>query len=196
MVASQEPCITPEEYLEREREADTRSEYVNGQVFAMAGATDSHNLITLNVAGELRGALKGKACRTYAMDMRVQVTTAGSYFYPDITVACGRAAFAPGRRDTLLNPAVVVEVLSPSTEAYDRGAKFFYYRQLESLTDYLLVSQDTMRIEHFMRQPNGLWLMAEAVGPDGVLEIASIGCSLRLADVYDKVDIGSPEAGG
>lgn len=196
MVALKEPCVTPEEYLERERAAKTKSEYIAGRVVAMAGASDTHNLITLNVAGELRNALRGKPCRAYAMDMRVQVTTAGSYFYPDVVVVCGPPEFASGRRDTLLNPRVVVEVLSPSTEAYDRGEKFFYYRQLELLTDFVLVSQDAMRVEHFERQPDGAWLLSDAGGPDDTVEVPSIGCALRLADIYENVDFDGPEAGG
>jgi Uma2 family endonuclease len=196
MVALEEPHITSEEYLERERAAETKSEHVAGRVVAMAGATDSHNLVTLNIAGELRNALKGKACRAYAVDIRVQVTAAGSYFYPEVIVVCGQPEFSPGRRDTLLSAQVIFEILSPSTEAYDRGAKFFYYRQLESLTDYLLVAQDAMRIEHFTRQPNGPWVLSDASGPAGVIEIPSIGCSLRLAEVYERTDFESPDAGG
>lgn len=196
MVAVKEPLVTPEEYLERERGADTRSEYIAGEVVAMAGATETHNLVTLNIAGELRTALKGKSCRTYGVDMRVQVTDAGSYFYPDVVVVCRQVEFAPGRRDTLLNPTVIVEVLSASTEDYDRGRKFFYYRQLESLTDYLLVSQSEMAVEHYSRQPNGLWVLTDMSGPDSTVRLDSIGCELRLVDVYDRVEIRSRDDAG
>jgi Uma2 family endonuclease len=196
MVAVKNPYVSPEEYLEREREAETRSEYVNGQILAMAGATREHSLIVLNAGSSLKAQLASRRCEVYVNDMRVKVTNAGVYTYPDVVVACGEVRLEDGRRDTLLNPTVIIEILSPSTEAYDRGAKFFYYRQLDSLSDYLLVAQDAMRIERYSRQSNGLWMLSDASGPEGVIELPSIECSLRLSDVYERIDFGSPGAGG
>jgi Uma2 family endonuclease len=177
---------TPAEYLARERVAETKSEYRHGEIVAMTGVSRAHNLIAGNLFGELRQQLRSRGCETYMSDVRVRVSKTGLYTYPDIAVACEPIVFEDDHVDTLLNPVVVVEVLSPSTEAYDRGEKFAHYRRLGSLQEYLLVSQETMRVERYVRQGD-LWVLSELSAPDDVLEIGAIGCSVRLGDVYHRV---------
>ena len=180
--------ISVEDYLVTERRAETKSEYVDGEVFAMSGASREHNLIVVNVVASMHGQLKGRPCETYAGDMRVHVPATGLYTYPDVTVVCGEPQFEDAELDTLLNPTLLVEVLSPSTEGYDRGKKFAQYRALESFREYVLVSQEEVRVEIFTRQEDGHWLLSqEAARLDEALLLASIGCELRLADVYDRV---------
>lgn len=183
---------TPEQYLEIERQADHKSEYFSGEIVALAGVSEPHALIVWNIAGEFYNQLKGRPCKAYASDMRVKVDATGLYTYPDVVVVCGETRFDDEHKDTLTNPTVLIEVLSKSTEAYDRGEKFLHYRRLESVTDYLLVSQHTARIERFARQGDGQWLHTETSGLGAVVEIASIGCRLALSDVYDKVELASP----
>ena len=180
---------TPEEYLALERQAQCKSEYYAGEIFAMAGASRWHNLIVANVIGELRSQLKGRPCTTYPSDMRVKVSPTGLYTYPDVTVVCGEARFEDNQQDTLLNPTLIVEVLSESTEAYDRGGKFAHYRKLTSLMEYVLITQTKPHIEHYLRQPDNRWLLSEADSVQDTLQLPSIDCYLALAEVYDKVDI-------
>jgi Uma2 family endonuclease len=177
---------TPAEYLARERLAETKSEYRYGVVVAMTGVSRAHNLIAGNLFRILGQQLLGGGCETYMSDMRVRVSKTGLYTYPDIAVACEPIQFEDDHVDTLLNPVVVIEVLSPSTEAYDRGEKFAHYRRLDSLQEYLLVSQETMRVERYVRQGEQ-WVLSEVSAPDDVLEIGAIGCSVRLGDVYYRV---------
>ena len=141
--------LTPEQYLEIERKAERKSEYWNGEMFAMAGATAPHNLVASNTSSLAHAQLRSKPCRVYQSDMRVRVLATGLNTYPDVVIVCGEQRFLDGHQDTLLNPKVIVEVLSPSTEAYDRGLKFAHYRQIESLDPYLLLSQDRMQAELF-----------------------------------------------
>ena len=188
-----EQFVTAADYLALERQAETKSEYLNGQIYAMSGASRSHNRITVNLTRRLGNQLSGKPCEPFANDMRVKVSPTGLYTYPDVVVACGEPRFEDQHVDTLLDPTVIIEVLSDSTEAYDRGDKFAHYRALESLTDYLLVAQDKPRIEHYSRQPDGRWLYSVADGPDGRIEIAAIGCVLHLAEVYDRVEFPETE---
>ncbi|PKO22818.1 MAG: hypothetical protein CVU38_07350 [Chloroflexi bacterium HGW-Chloroflexi-1] len=185
--------FTPEEYLALERRAETKSEYWNGQIYALAGASSAHNTIVANLIISLGVQLKGRPCTVYPSDMRVKVAQTGLYTYPDVLVLCGKARFDDLHRDTLLNPTVLIEVLSPTTETYDRGAKFAFYRSLESLTDYLLVAQDSPKIEHYALQPNDKWLLSDYKGLDAVAQVASIDCALPLADVYDKIDWSEAE---
>jgi Uma2 family endonuclease len=180
------PRYTPEEYLARERAAEYKSEYVNGFIVAMTGASRPHNVVAVNIGGELRSQLKGRPCEVYLADMRVKVSATGTYRYPDVVVACGDIAFEDAELDTLLNPVVIVEVLSPSTEATDRGEKFAHYRRLASLQEYLLVSQDTPRIEQYVRQADG-WLLSEVSDLDASVRLTAIDCVLPLREVYDKV---------
>lgn len=184
------PYVSPEEYLALERRAEYKNEYVNGEVFAMTGASRKHNLIAGNIFGELRQQLKGKPYEVYPSRMRVKTPASRSYVYPDVVVVCGEPKLEDDYLDTLLNPTLVIEVLSRSTESYNRLAKAGYYRTIESLTEYLLVAQDEYRIEQYIRQPDGRWLLADIRGLESAVEMQSIGCSLVLRDVYDKVSLG------
>lgn len=181
--------MTPQEYLVMERQNEYKSEYLNGEIFAMAGASEAHNLVSTNVLREFSTHLKKRPCRVYPGDMRVRIPQTGLYTYPDVTVVCGKPEFEDERRDTLLNPTLIVEVLSPSTEAYDRGAKFGHYRKLESLQEYVLISQEKPLIEKYLRQTGmPFWVLSEAEGLDAALEFSSIDCRLELAEVYEKVE--------
>jgi Uma2 family endonuclease len=180
--------LTPEEYLKIERQAEYKSEYFAGEMFAMAGAVERHNLICWNILGQLYHQMRQRRCRAYPSDMRVRVSATGLYTYPDIVALCGEPKFLDDHRDTLLNPSVIVEVLSPSTEAYDRGRKFEHYRSIESLAEYLLVASDRVHADLYRRQADGLWVLSPAGEPGDTVELPSIGCRLLLADVYEKVD--------
>jgi Uma2 family endonuclease len=180
--------LTPADYLAFERQSDIKHEYFRGQIFALAGASQNHVTILMNTSYLLVGQLKGRSCRTYGADMRVKVSPTGLYTYPDLVVVCGRPLFEDKELDTLLNPTVIVEILSKSTEAYDRGEKFAQYRTLDTLTNYLLISQEKPHIEHFARQADGGWLLTESGGMDAVMPIESIQCQLPLAEVYDRVE--------
>ena len=182
---------TPEEYLVLERKSEHKSEYFGGEIFAMSGASERHNLVVTNLVRELSLQLKGRPCKTYSSDMRVKVAPTGLYTYPDVMVVCDKTLFDDEQEDTLLNPSVIIEVLSKSTEGYDRGEKFAHYRKLESLTDYLLVSQTKHRVEHYVRQPDNQWLLSETEGLENTLPIGSINCVLSLAEVYDKVEMST-----
>ncbi len=179
--------ITPRDYLDSERVSKIKHEYYAGQVYAMAGASERHNLVAMNIGASLHSQLRRRQCSVFPSDMRVKIAAMGLYTYPDISALFGAAQFEDEQRDILLNPTVIVEVLSPSTENYDRGKKFQFYRTLQSLVEYLLVAQDAMHIEHYTCQPDGRWLLAEFDQPTDVLHLASIGCDLALADVYEKV---------
>jgi Uma2 family endonuclease len=180
---------TPEEYLLLEREAEHKSEYFDGEIFAMSGASERHNLIVTNLVRELSLQLKGRACKTYSNDMRVKVTSTGLYTYPNVIVLGGKAVFDDEQEDTLLNPTVIVEVLSKSTGGYDKGEKFAHYRKLESLADYLLVSQGKYHVEHYFRQRDSQWLLSETENLKSAFPISSINCVLSMAEIYDKVGI-------
>ena len=186
--------ITPEEYLAMEREAPYKSEYFNGKMFAMAGASRRHNLIALNTASELRGQLKKTPCEVYVSDMRIKVSHTELYTYPDVTVVCGKPQFDDRYSDTLLNPLLIVEVLSKSTASYDRGAKFEQYRTLASLHDYLLISQDRCHAEHYVRQSGNTWLLSEYRDLEDVILLESIGCEIKLREIYDRVSLLHLEA--
>lgn len=181
--------LTPEQYLFVERQSDTKSEYFDGEIFAMAGASREHNQISTNLVRVLGNQLLDKPCSVYSSDMKVRIEKARKYTYPDLVIACQTERFEDEHRDVLLNPVVILEILSDSTEAYDRGRKFLHYQLLDSLNDYLLVSQDVSLIERFTRREDGTWFYAEFHGLDAVVEIESIGCGLRLGDVYHKVDL-------
>lgn len=181
------PSFTPEEYLSLERAWDVRHEYLDGFVYAMAGESPAHSIICFNLNGILHPQLRGTRCRGFSPNMKVRAGERGLYAYPDLAVACGEPAFQDQHGDVLLNPAVIFEVLSPSTEAYDRGEKFARYRAVETLTDYVLVSQAEPRVEHFSRQPDGSWSRAEVSGDDSALTLDSINCRVPLAELYDRV---------
>lgn len=187
MATQPEPYYSPEEYIALERAAEYKSEYLAGQIFAMAGASEDHNTIAANILWNLRNLFQGRDCRVYMSDMRVRVAPNGLYTYPDVAAVCGSREFADDHRDTLLNPTVIFEVLSPSTEAYDRGEKFAQYWRLESLTDYVLVAQDRVRVEHFARQGDG-WFVSAASSLDEILRLESIGAELPLVAIYENVE--------
>ena len=188
--AAAQTYLTPEEYLAFERKATTKHEYLNGQIVAMSGASFAHNFITVNIATSLNVQLMEGECRVATSDMRVKVTQIDSYFYPDVVVVCGAPRAEDDTFDTLLNPTLIVEVLSPSTEGYDRGEKFEHYQQIASLKDYILISQDEVHVEYYYRQENE-WLQTEFVELEDVLSLQSIGCELRLSDIYRRVEVAS-----
>ncbi len=179
--------ITPEEYLVREREAEYKSEYFDGEIFAMSGASPAHNQIVINIVGEMYAQFKKRPCRVYAGDMRVKVSPTGLYSYPDVVALCDKLRFDDEQKDTLLNPTVIIEVLSDSTANYDRGTKFKHYRTLDSLIEYILIAQDECHIEHYIRQANNQWIFSETSDLQETIELPSIDCRLALSDVYDKV---------
>jgi len=184
--------LTPEQYLELERKAEFKSEYLQGEMFAMAGASEPHNLVVANLIRDLGQQLRRRPCRIYPSDMRVRVSATGLYTYPDVTVVCEPPQFADQQTDTLLNPTLIAEVLSPSTEGYDRGRKFEHYRAIESLAEYLLVAQDRVHVDLYTRQPDGSWVLSEASRLEDTLELRSVGCQLVLGDLYEKVDFTKP----
>lgn len=188
MSALEKPRYTPEQYLEWERAAPVKSEYFDGQIFAMAGASLEHNLITLNIGGEVRQQLKGRPCLTFSNDMRVKVSESGLYTYPDVVVVCGERTFSDAVQDTLENPTVIFEVLSPTTEAYDRGAKFAQFRRLPSLQEYVVVSQTEFLVEQFVRQADGNWLFLEASGEAASVSLPTLAVTLPLSEIYDRVE--------
>ncbi len=181
--------FTIEEYLAIERNSEQKCEYFAGEIYAMVGASEPHNLIVTNLVRELSNQLKKRSCKVYSNDMRVKVKATGSYTYPDVVAICKDPIFDDEHKDTLLNPTVLIEILSKSTEAYGRGEKFEHYRKMESLSEYLLVSQDKYYIEHFTRQPSGQWLLSETNHPEQIVELPSIHCQLAMSEVYDKVEI-------
>ena len=189
MAAEPITAMSVEEYLEFERASETKHEYYGGEVLAMAGASYDHNLIVMNTGATLHSQLRGKPCRVLPSDLRIFVPAADIFAYPDLTVVCGRPSFGPGTPDTLLNPKVIIEVPSPSTESHDRGKKFQHYRTIGSLDEYVLITQGTPRIEHFVRQANDLWLFSEAIGSEATLHLPTIDCALTLADVYQEVEL-------
>ena len=180
--------LTPEEYLEQERKAETRSEYFQGEVFAMAGASRRHGLIVTNLIRDLSEKLRKRDCNVYSTDLRLAVNPAGLYTYPDVLVVCGGEEVLDQHDDTLLNPTLLIEVLSESTKDYDRGQKFESYRKLSSLREYLTVAQDKIHIEQWTRQPDNGWILREYSDAAEIIELPSIDVDLQLADIYEKID--------
>jgi Uma2 family endonuclease len=180
--------LTEAEYLACERNADFRSEFYRGETFAMAGASREHNLIAANITRALGNQLSGGPCEVYQSDMKVQVSATGLYTYPDVVVACGGPQFADDKKDVLLNPTLIVEVLSPATAGYDCGPKAAHYRRLDSLQEFVLVDQNTPVIEHYGRESSDTWRISRHEGLASVLALNSIGCRLLLADCYTKVE--------
>ena len=179
--------LTPEEYLEHERKAECKSEYYQGEMFAMAGASPRHADIITNIIGLFWQQLKGRPCRATANDVRLKIPPTGLYTYPDVMVICGDRQVADNQKDTVLNPTVIVEVLSDSTRDYDRGLKFQQYRTLASLAEYLTVAQDAPHVEHWTRQPENRWLLAEYGDLSSNIALESIGCMLPLSEIYDRI---------
>jgi Uma2 family endonuclease len=187
------PYLSPEDYLALERRAEFKSEYFDGEIFAMSGASEAHNLIVANTVVDLGVQLKKRPCKLYPNDMRVKVSPTGLFTYPDVVVVCGQPRFDDSHQDTLLNPTLIVEVLSDSTEAYDRGRKFEHYRKLESLMEYVLIAQHRPHVESYRRQPDQRWVLTESDGLDSKLRLDAIDCELALAEIYDKVELQGGE---
>ena len=187
MSSQPKPCLTQEQYLALERTAAYKSEYFRGEVFAMAGASPTHVLMVSNIGAALHGQLRRRPCTVYATDLRLKVDASSLYTYPDIVVVCGEPRFDDDQRDTLVNPTLIVEVLSESTQDYDRGGKFAQYRKIPSFAEYVLVAQDECHVEHFVKQADGLWLLSETDRLADVLTLSSIECILLLSDIYEKV---------
>lgn len=185
--AAAQTYLTPKAYLAWERKSDIKHEYLRGEIIAMSGASYQHTIITMNISGELYVQLKDTACTVHTNDMRVRTGPETSYFYPDVVVVCDKPRFEDNAFDTLLNPIALVEVLSPSTQAYDRGEKFKHYQQLTSLQEYILVSQDEVRVERYRRQGTE-WQPTECRSLEDVLSLTSIDCKLSLDDIYRRVE--------
>ena len=187
--------FTREEYLTLERNSQYKSQYFRGEIFAMPGGTKRHNMMSANVIGSLFLQLQSRPCRVYSSDMKVMVEATGLFTYPDAVVACSEERFYDQQEDVLLNPTLIVEVLSPSTELYDRGTKTEHYRKIASLQEYVLIAQDRIHIERFSRNAAGHWTLVEVDQPGQVLRIESIDCNLAVDDVYAKVQFGpEPES--
>lgn len=183
-----------QDYLAFDRQSEAKHELWNGEIREMTGASRAHNLIVTAILAAFVNQLQGQPCEIYPSDMRLRVSATGFHAYPDVSIVCDTPDFADDHFDTLLNPLVLVEVLSPSTEAYDRGRKFRAYRQLPSLQDYLLVAQNTPLIERFSRQPDDSWHLTEASGMGASMIVPSVACTLELATVYARVHFPPPEA--
>jgi Uma2 family endonuclease len=193
MSAGPPSTLSPAEYLALDRGAETRHEYVDGLMVAMSGGTARHAVLIAEVARHLGNALSNSPCAVSVTELRLQVQQGAAYLFPDIMVLCGAIEYATGPKDTITNPTVVVEVLSGSTERWDRVGKFARYRQIPSLREYLLVSQDELCIEWYTRRDDGDWAYHAALGPEGLCRLASLGIDLPLADIYRKIDLtGSP----
>ena len=185
--------ISPEEYLRFEREAEERHEYDNGRISAMAGESLNHNRVYVSLAAIVSKQLKGRLSEAFSPNMKIGISAAGKFCYPDLSVVCGKPLFHDDKQDVLTNPKVIIEVLSPSTEKYDRSGKFQAYQQIESLTDYLLISQDKPLVEHFQRQSGGQWLYTAHRGLVAVVQVPSIECQLPLSEIYDRVEFPPEE---
>lgn len=193
MAVQPDTQYSAQEYLEMERRADYKSEFFEGEIFAMTGASRKHNLIAMNIGAGFHQQLRQRGCETYMNDMRVRVSPTGLYTYPDIIIVCGPPDFDDEQKDTLLNPTVIVEVLSASTESYDRGRKFEHYRSLACFQEYLLVHQDRLYVEHYIRQDNNTWLFSEYRNPDDIIRIDAADCCLNLEEVYERALSGIPD---
>jgi Uma2 family endonuclease len=187
MLKASEKYVTAEAYFQQEDTAEYRSEYFYGDVFAMTGGTPNHNRISVNIASLLNAQFKGGPCEAFTIDLRVEVEKGVHYAYPDVVVVCGEMKLADGRSDTLTNPVVIMEVLSRSTRDYDRGSKFTAYRRIETLTDYLLIDQEKIHIEHFSRESDGSWRLWDYFGSEEPVEIKSIGAVLPIDAMYERV---------
>jgi Uma2 family endonuclease len=184
--------LTEAEYLDLERKAEFKSEFFEGEMFAMAGGSLRHSLIATNLGREFGNKLQGKRCVPFNSDLRLKIESTGLFTYPDLSVVCGEPQFADVQPDTITNPTVIVEVLSDSTEAYDRGKKFEHYRRIPSLQEYLLVSQNEPRVEQFIRGDAGQWLLREAAGLDASLELPSLQVTVALREIYANVVFAPP----
>lgn len=185
----QRKFLTSTEYLEIERKAEFKSEYFNGEVFAMAGTSRAHSRISTNVLRILDTQLLQRDCNVYSSDLRVKIRKVDKYTYPDVVLTCGREVFEDDYVDTLLNPVVIIEILSASTEAYDRGIKFQHYQFIDSLAEYILIVQDAVRVEQYVRQSDHTWLYSAYQNLDDVVKLESVNCEMTLKDIYNKVPV-------
>lgn len=181
--------VTPEEYLAAERRALDKHEYLDGEIWPMPGVSRAHSLIATNLIRRCADRLDGRPCEVHGSDLRVRVDRRGLYTYPDVSIVCGEARFADAEVDTLLNPTVLIEVLSDSTEAYDRGRKFQQYQRLDSLREYVLVAQDRIGVERFARRDDGWLVTGVLTEPGDVLRLESIDCAVPLAEIYARVEL-------
>lgn len=197
MAINPQHSMSPGEYLAFERaQTNARHEYLNGEITAMSGASLMHNTIVSNLVISLGIQMRGRSCRVFSSDMRVNIPVTGLYTYPDIVALCDTPRLEDDAADTLLNPSVIIEVLSPSTEAYDRGTKFAHYQSIDTLQTYVLVAQDQPRIEIFLRRENGSWLYSVADVPEAIVRLETIDCQLTLADVYEGIRFDRMEDAG
>lgn len=188
MASQPNPFVTPEEYLAAERKAQSKSEYLNGEVYAMSGVSRKHDRIAVNLIAALSQALRGSPCDIHTSDMRVRAGRSKAYFYPDLTVVCGEPRFEDIEFDVLLNPTVIIEILSPTTKNFDRGEKFEAYRQVDSLVEYVLVAQNRIYIEQWTKR-DGHWVLTEVESQEAALEIRSAGVSIPIATIYDRIPL-------
>ncbi|HYW11902.1 MAG TPA: Uma2 family endonuclease [Longimicrobium sp.] len=184
---------TPEEYLALERNAEFKNEYIDGRIIAMTGASPEHADVVLNVGSELRARLRPRGCRVFVNDMRVQVAHGAGYMYPDVVAVCEKAAFLDTRPQTLLNPSLVIEVLSNSSESFDRAAKFAAYRGVESLSEYVLIDSRAISVERYVRHGE-FWMFSAESGLDATLELSSVGCTVTLREIYADVQFPGADA--
>lgn len=190
MLPEKKNRITPQEYLAIERKAGARNEYFDGEIFAMAGASREHNQITSNIVRVTGNQLIEKPCSVFSSDMRIKIEEAGKYTYPDIVIACESQEFEDENNDVLLNPIVIMEILSDSTEAYDRGDKFAHYQLLDSFVEYILISQYFCRVEKFIRRNDETWIYSKYQTMEDIVEIETVKCELPLSEIYRKVKLG------
>ena len=183
--------VSPAEYAKVEEETRERFEYLNGEVFAMSGGTLPHNQIIARLMQRLGGVHRGKGCETLGSSQRIVVLATGLETYPDVSVTCGKVHLAGTNRMAIANPMVLVEVLSKSTEAYDRGEKSAHYRRIESLQEYLLIAQGTVRVERYRRAGNNAWVLSEFTEEGAMLELASLGIEIPISAIYDGVEFGT-----
>jgi Uma2 family endonuclease len=183
--------LSPEEYLEIERQANHKSEYFDGEMFAFAGASFKHNTIIINLILHLGPEVRKRQCHLHSNDMRIKVIATGLYTYPDVFIVCNKPQFEDEHEDTILNPIVIIEVLSPSTENYDRGSKFAHYRTISSLSDYILVAQDKIHVEHYARQSDFSWLLTEYNSLENTFKIEAIDCDVSIAKIYENLELES-----
>jgi Uma2 family endonuclease len=184
---------TSAEYLEFERQSEIRHELIDGEIFEMAGANKRHNRISVNAVRLLDNQLLERDCNVYGSDMRVKITSTEKYTYPDVVAVCGEEFFEDSTEDTLLNPMLIIEILSKSTEAYDRGAKFEYYQTIESFQEYVLISQEPFRVEQYVRKDKNVWTYFEFRQATDILKLNSINCELVLQDIYHKIQPKFPK---
>jgi Uma2 family endonuclease len=189
MSAQPASFVSVDDYLAFERGQPEKHEFFDGEIVQQAGASIAHNLISANIIGSLHQQLRAKPCTILPSDMRIRTPRRRQYMYPDATIICGPPRFDDDHHDTIVNPVVIIEVLSPSTESYDRGRKFQAYRTITTLQEYLLISQTMRRVEHFQRHNDLMWLMREYTDLDQIIELTSVGCRILLPDLYEKVNL-------